>query len=189
MACGRPVIAGVRPLACVRCPRPLANTSQASRRVKERSPLPRLAVFVAYAMVTEGGANLYTDPRKITPEVEAHLKEGGVEVGWAKQLGQGGAVVARCLRPAVPAPMGQARLVNSSFVARIACGLTLDHAAAGSPLRLPGGGRPGPGHCWDADRHGLYQGARVGAPSSRTGCATTLGQWLRFCLSGCIMVW
>ena len=44
-------------------------------------PTPaRPAVFVAYAMVTEGGASLYTDPQKVTPEVEAHLKEGGVEV-------------------------------------------------------------------------------------------------------------
>ncbi|KIY93943.1 X-Pro aminopeptidase, partial [Monoraphidium neglectum] len=37
-------------------------------------------VFVAYAMVTGEGASLYTDPRKITPEVADHLKEGGVEV-------------------------------------------------------------------------------------------------------------
>jgi hypothetical protein len=38
-------------------------------------------VFVAYVMVTEGGASVYTDPPKITPEVAAHLQEAGVEVG------------------------------------------------------------------------------------------------------------
>jgi hypothetical protein len=31
-------------------------------------------------MVTEAGASLYTNPEKITPEVAAHLQEGGVEV-------------------------------------------------------------------------------------------------------------
>ncbi|KAI8470117.1 MAG: hypothetical protein J3K34DRAFT_459008 [Monoraphidium minutum] len=37
-------------------------------------------VFVSYAMVTADGAALYTDPRKVSAEVAAHLKEGGVEV-------------------------------------------------------------------------------------------------------------
>jgi hypothetical protein len=46
-----------------------------------RPSLSPAAVFVAYAMVTGEGASLYTDPRKITPEVADHLKEGGVEVG------------------------------------------------------------------------------------------------------------
>jgi len=38
-------------------------------------------VFVSYALVTASEAVLYTDPRKISEEVAAHLKEGGVEVG------------------------------------------------------------------------------------------------------------
>lgn len=37
-------------------------------------------VFLSYGVVTADGATLYVDPRKVTPEVAAHLGEAGVVV-------------------------------------------------------------------------------------------------------------
>lgn len=45
-----------------------------------------IAVFVSYALVSLTDAVLYTNPKKVTPEVAAHLKEGGVVVKPYEQL-------------------------------------------------------------------------------------------------------
>lgn len=43
-------------------------------------------MFVSYALVSLTDAVLYTNPAKVTPEVAAHLKEGGVSVKPYEQL-------------------------------------------------------------------------------------------------------
>lgn len=43
--------------------------------------IPYNPLFVAYLLIGPGGATLFTDPRRLTPEARAHLDAAGVAVG------------------------------------------------------------------------------------------------------------
>jgi hypothetical protein len=81
-------------------------------------------------MVTEGGAVLYTDPRKVAPEVAAHLKEGGVEVGE-------GAQIYDCCR----ASRSTSRVEPQSTV-RLVLPLTSRHSSLHPSMTHPSSGSP-----------------------------------------------